>query len=153
MSKKHPVVAVTGSSGSGTTSVQVAIKHILRRDGYNAVIVEGDSFHRHDRFEMDEQLRRAQQEGRKLSHFGPEGNLFDRLEALFREYGESGTGMRRFYIHDREEAVRYGEEPGKFTPWETLTPGTDLLFYEGLHGGVVTDTVNVAQCPRYSHIG
>jgi phosphoribulokinase len=94
---------------------------------------------------MKEQLKRAQAEGRNLSHFGPEGNLFDKLEALFREYSESGTGLRRFYLHDLEEAARYGQEPGTLSPWEPLPPDTDLLFYEGLHGGVVTDSVHVAQ--------
>jgi len=145
MSKKHPVIAVTGSSGAGTSTVKVAMEHIFRRDGFNAVIVEGDSFHRHDRPEMKEQLMRAQQEGRNLSHFGPGANHFDRIEALFKEYGESGTGMRRYYLHDEEEAAACGQPPGTFTPWESIPPGSDLLFYEGLHGGVVTDSVNVAQ--------
>lgn len=145
MSKKHPVIAVTGSSGAGTSTVKVAMEHIFRRDGFKAVIVEGDSFHRFDRMEMKEQLMRAQQEGRNLSHFGPEANHFDRIESLFREYGESGTGMRRYYLHDEEEAAAAGQPPGTFTPWESIAPGSDLLFYEGLHGGVVTDTVNVAQ--------
>jgi len=31
------------------------------------------------------------------------------------------------------------------TPWESLSPDTDLIFYEGLHGGLVTDEVNIAQ--------
>lgn len=120
------------------------MEHIFRRDGINAALVEGDSFHRYDREEMQIQVERARQEGRPLSHFGPEGNLFDRLEALFMEYGERGIGLRRHYLHQREEAEPYGQEPGTFTPWMQLPIGTDLLFYEGLHGGVVTDQVNVA---------
>ena len=145
MSQKHPVIAVTGSSGAGTSTVRLAMEHIFRRDGFNALIVEGDSFHRYDRFRMKDQLRLAQEQGRNLSHFGPEGNHFDKLEALFREYGESGMGMRRFYLHNEEEAKPFGQEPGTFTPWEPLPMGSDLLFYEGLHGGIVTDKVDVAR--------
>jgi len=145
MSKRHPVVAITGSSGAGTSTIKSSMEHIFRRDGINAVIVEGDSFHHYDRVEMQRQVELAQKEGRILSHFGPEGNHWDKLEELFREYGETGAGMRRYYIHNAEEAEFFGQEPGMFTPWEPLPPDTDLLFYEGLHGGVVTDTVNVAQ--------
>ena len=145
MSKQHPIIAITGSSGAGTSTVRVAMEHIFRRDGINAITVEGDSFHRYDRLEMQRQVEQALREGRHLSHFGPEGNLFDRLEALFMEYSERGTGLRRYYLHDPEEAKLYGQEPGFFTPWTQLPSGTDLLFYEGLHGGVVTDKVNVAR--------
>ena len=145
MSKKHPIVAVTGSSGAGTSTVSVAMEHIFRREGYNAVIVEGDSFHRYNRYEMREEAQRALMDNRNLSHFGPEGNYFEELEALFREYGECGRGTRRFYLHDAEEAAKYGQEPGTFTDWEPIPSGTDVLFYEGLHGGVITEEVDIAQ--------
>ncbi|MCK8516168.1 phosphoribulokinase [Methylonatrum kenyense] len=145
MSKKFPIIAVTGSSGAGTSTVKTAMQHILRRDGFKAAIVEGDSFHRYDRQQMKAELAAAAKEGRNLSHFGPEGNLFEDLEALFREYGESGTGKRRFYVHNDEEAELHGTAPGTFTDWQDIPKGADLLFYEGLHGGVKTDTVNVAQ--------
>lgn len=145
MSKQHPIIAITGSSGAGTSTVRVAMEHIFRRDGVNAAIVEGDSFHRYDRMEMKQQVAIAQREGRVLSHFGPEGNYLDKLETLFREYSESGQGMRRFYLHNRQEADRYNQAPGTFTPWEPLLPNTDLLFYEGLHGGIITHTVDVAR--------
>lgn len=145
MSKQHPIIAITGSSGAGTSTVRVVMEHIFRRDGINAVIVEGDSFHRHDRLEMQREIEQAHDEGRNLSHFGPEGNLFDRLEALFMEYSEHGTGLRRYYLHNGEEAEHHGQKPGTFTPWVQLPAETDLLFYEGLHGGVVTDRVNVAR--------
>ena len=145
MSKQHPIIAITGSSGAGTSTVRVAMEHIFRRDGISAATIEGDSFHRYDRDEMQVQVERANREDRTLSHFGPEGNLFDRLEALFMEYSERGTGLRRYYLHNREEARSYGQEPGAFTPWMQLPGETDLLFYEGLHGGVVTDKVNVAR--------
>lgn len=145
MSVKHPVIAVTGSSGAGTTTVKIAFEHIFRREGITPAVVEGDSFHRYDRAAMKAEVAKAQQEGRNLSHFGPEANLFDKLEALFKTYGETGTGDRRYYLHNEEEAEPYGQEPGTFTAWEPLDKGSDLLFYEGLHGGVVTEDVNVAQ--------
>ncbi len=104
MSKKHPIVAVTGSSGAGTSTVKRAIEHIFQRVGAHAAFIEGDSFHRYDRKEMKRELAKAKKDGRNLSHFGPEGNLFDRQLALFRSYGESGTGERRYYVHDAEEA-------------------------------------------------
>lgn len=34
---------------------------------------------------------------------------------------------------------------GTFTEWEDLPVGTDCLFYEGLHGAVQTETVDVAR--------
>ncbi|MEW5757632.1 MAG: phosphoribulokinase [Pseudomonadota bacterium] len=145
MSTKHPVIAVTGSSGAGTTTVKVAFEHIFRREGINPVVVEGDSFHRYDRVQMRAELKKANEEGRVLSHFGPEGNHFDKIEELFKAYGETGGGKKRYYLHNQEEAQPYNQEPGTFTPWQDIPAGTDLLFYEGLHGGVVTDTVNAAR--------
>lgn len=145
MSQKHPVVAVTGSSGAGTTTVKVAFEHIFRRQGLNPVVVEGDSFHRYDRNDMKKAIEEFAEKGKTLSHFGPDSNLFDKIEALFKGYGESGTGNKRYYLHSEEEAEPYNQKPGEFTPWEEVSAGSDLLFYEGLHGGVVNDKVNVAQ--------
>ena len=146
MSAQHPIVAITGSSGAGTSNVKVAFEHIFRRAGITPAIVEGDCFHRYNRKDMDESVARIEKEGgHNLTHFGPEGNLFEELAAVFSEYAERGTGKRRYYIHDEEEAARHGAVVGELTPWEPLPPDTDLLFYEGLHGGLVTDTVNIAQ--------
>jgi phosphoribulokinase len=146
MSQKYPIVAVTGSSGAGTTTVKRAFEHIFLREGINPVVIEGDSFHRHNRVEMREELKIAEEEGRVLSHFGADANLFDKLEGLFRSYGETGTGKRRLYLHSAEEAEPYeGLNPGEFTPWEEIPAGTDLLFYEGLHGVVKTDKVDIAR--------
>ena len=90
----------------------------------------------------------AEKAGNKhFSHFGPENNLFPELEALFRDYSTTGDGRRRKYLHDPGEAAPYKQEPGTFTPWEGLPAGTDMLFYEGLHGAVVTGDINVAQYP------
>ena len=145
MSTKHPVIAVTGSSGAGTSTVKTAFEHIFYRENVTPCIVEGDSYHRFDREEMRRQIKKALKENTNLSHFGPEANLLEELEQLFRQYGESGSGKRRFYLHNEEEAAAYNQKPGTFTEWEGIPPDTDVLFYEGLHGGVVTDTINVAK--------
>jgi phosphoribulokinase len=151
MSKQHPIVAVTGSSGAGTSTVKRAFEHIFFRDGVTPAIIEGDSFHRYDRAEMREAVAKASAAGKNLSHFGPEANIFEKIEELFKQYGESGTGQKRYYLHSEEEAKEHNERlgtdlsPGQFTPWEEIETNTDLLFYEGLHGGVVTDDANVAQ--------
>jgi phosphoribulokinase len=151
MSKKHPIVAVTGSSGAGTTTVKRAFEHIFYRDGINAAVIEGDSFHRYDRAEMKVEMAKAIEDHRNLSHFGPEANRFDLLEELFRSYGETGGGKKRYYIHSDEEAAHHNARlgtnlnPGQFTPWEDVPENTDLLFYEGLHGLVVSDDDDVAR--------
>ena len=144
MSVKHPIIAITGSSGAGTTSVTRTFENIFRREGVQAAIVEGDSFHRFDRQAMKVAMAEAEAAGnRHFSHFGDEANLFAELETLFRDYGESGTGTSRKYLHDAEEAAPFAQAPGTFTEWESL-PKSELLFYEGLHGGVATDKVDVA---------
>ena len=146
MSVKHPIIAITGSSGAGTTSVTRTFENIFRREKVTAAIIEGDSFHRYDRLEMRKRAAEAEKQGDKnFSHFGPTTNLFSELETLFRTYGETGSGKRRKYLHDHEEAAPYKQEPGTFTPWEDVPDGTDLLFYEGLHGGVVTPEANIAK--------
>ena len=146
MSAKHPIIAVTGSSGAGTSSVTRTFQWIFRREGVNAAIVEGDSFHRYDRAAMKVAMAEAAKQGNHhFSHFGPEANLFEELEGLFRGYGETGRGKLRKYLHNEEEAAPYKQQPGTFTPWEEMAEGTDLLFYEGLHGAVVTDKVNIAR--------
>jgi phosphoribulokinase len=145
MSIKHPVIAVTGSSGAGTTTVKNAFEHIFRREDIKAAVVEGDSFHKYDRAAMKVAVEEARKEGRTLSHFGADANLFDKLEELFHTYGETGSGQKRYYIHNEEEAAQYNCAPGTFTPWEPIPPGSDILFYEGLHGGVVAGDVDVAK--------
>jgi len=148
VSAKHPIVAITGSSGAGTTSVTRTFENVFRREKVRAAIIEGDSFHRFDRQEMRARQRAAESEGDKhFSHFGPENNLFAELEQLFRSYSENGSGRHRKYLHDPIEAAPYKQEPGTFTPWQDLPGDTDLLFYEGLHGAVITPEVNVARFP------
>ena len=148
MSAKHPVIAITGSSGAGTTSVMRTFDAIFRREGVSPAFVEGDAFHRYDRAEMKSRMAEELARGNQhFSHFGPETNLFVELEALFRDYGEGGRGRTRKYLHSDEEAAPYGQSPGTFTPWEDLPADTDLLYYEGLHGAVAADHVDVARHP------
>ncbi len=148
MSERHPIIAITGSSGAGTSSVTRTFEAIFRREGVKAAIIEGDSFHRYDRKEMREHQAEAERAGnRHFSHFGPDTNLFGELEQLFRSYSETGSGKRRKYLHDAGEAKPYNQEPGTFTGWEDLPADTDLLFYEGLHGAVKTADVDVARYP------
>jgi phosphoribulokinase len=145
MSAKHPIVAITGSSGAGTTTVMWTFQQIFRREGVKSAVIEGDAYHKYDRAEMRKKMREEHDAGNQhFSHFGPESNLFEELEQTFKSYGATGTGKTRKYLHDEEEAAPYKQPPGTFTPWEDIPPGTDLLFYEGLHGGVRTDRVNVA---------
>lgn len=147
MSAKYPIIAVTGSSGAGTSTVKHAFEHMFRRvEITNPAIIEGDSFHRFNRAEMKQAIADAEKEGRRPpSHFGPESNLFDKIEELFKTYGETGTGEKRYYLHNHEEAEPYGQEPGTFTPWEKIPQGTDLMFYEGLHGGAQYGEIDVSR--------
>ena len=146
MSAKHPIIVVTGSSGAGTTTVTRTFQQIFRRENVTAAIVEGDSFHRYDRVEMRAKVREASEtRNSTFSHFGPDANLFEELDTLFHQYGETGTGRIRRYLHDEKEAAPTGQPPGTFTPWEDIEPGTDLLFYEGLHGCVRTEELDVSR--------
>jgi len=146
MSRAHPIVAVTGASGAGTTSVQEAFKSICADAKFDAVFVEGDSFHRYEREEMRKLIDAWERTaGRTISHFGPEANLFGELETLFTEYGERGMGRARQYLHNEDAARLHGQKVGTFTEWSDITPDSDLLIYEGLHGGIVTDAVNISQ--------
>lgn len=144
MSKKHPIISVTGSSGAGTTTVKTTFDQIFRREGITAASIEGDAFHRFDRAAMKAELEAHKAAGEAtFSHFSYEANELELLEQVFKGYGETGCGRTRHYIHDDREAERYGTPPGNFTNWEALPHGTDLLFYEGLHGAVVNDEVNI----------
>ena len=146
MSIAHPIISVTGSSGAGTTSVRHTFEQIFRREGINAAYVEGDSFHRYDRAEMKRVMAEEGEKGNQhFSHFGPEANLLERLETTFREFGETGKTTMRHYIHNESEAECFGAEPGTFTDWEETADDVDLLLYEGLHGAVVTDDLDIAQ--------
>ncbi len=49
MSSRNPIIAITGSSGAGTSTTTAAFDHIFRSLGISSVNVEGDSFHRFSR--------------------------------------------------------------------------------------------------------
>jgi len=146
MSRKHPIISVTGSSGAGTSTVKATFEQIFRREGIKAVLIEGDAFHRFNRADMRAELARRQEAGdQTFSHFSYEANELKELERVFREYSETGEGRTRHYVHEIEESERHGVPPGEFTAWTPFESGSDLLFYEGLHGSVVNDEVNLAE--------
>ncbi len=153
MSRKHPVIAVTGSSGAGTTTVKRAFENIFRREKINAALIEGDSMHSLDRMAFRVAADEAAKAGNNtFSHFGPEANHFDKLEETFRIYGETGMCQRRFYIHSESEAKEHNQHfdrtdlvPGTFTPWEQIEADSDLLFYEGLHALATDGKIDMAK--------
>ncbi|MDJ0880740.1 MAG: phosphoribulokinase [Gammaproteobacteria bacterium] len=151
MSNKHPIVVVTGSSGAGTSTVKKAFEAVFEREHIKPVVIEGDSFHRFDRAEMKVKMDEAVSEGRNFSHFGAEANEFELLADLFKTYSETGTGKKRYYLHSEPEAEEHNarlgidKKPGEFTPWEDIPEGTDLMFYEGLHGCVKNEDVDMTQ--------
>jgi phosphoribulokinase len=146
MSVKHPIISVTGSSGAGTTSVKRTFDRIFRREGINAAFIEGDAFHRYDRVGMKRVMAEEAERGNNhFSHFGPKANLLEKLEDVFRQFAQDGTGKTRHYVHDDDEAELYGSKPGTFTEWNDISEETEVLFYEGLHGAVVTEDFNLAQ--------
>ena len=144
MSAKHPIISITGSSGAGTSTVEQTFKKIFARENVTANFIEGDAFHRYDRMAMRQKIAEEKQQGRDFTHFSAEANELEILESVFEDYGRRGKGRTRHYIHDDEEAAKYGVDPGKFTDWKEFGD-SDLLFYEGLHGCVKTDTVDVAR--------
>jgi phosphoribulokinase len=160
MSRKHPVIAVTGSSGAGTTTVKRAFENIFRREGIKAAVVEGDSLHSLDRMAFRAAAAEAAKAGNNhFSHFGPESNHFDKIEDMFKTYGETGMCKRRYYVHSDVEAEQHNKhfsltdlKPGTFTPWEDVEKDTDLLFYEGLHGLVQNEAKGV-DAGRYVDLG
>ena len=146
MSKKHPIISVTGSSGAGTSTVKTTFDQIFRREGYSSVSIEGDAFHRYDRVSMKAELiRHKDADDDTFSHFSYEANELEKLQDVFRTYGETGSGESRHYVHDDVEAEKFGAAPGTFTEWAPFEAESDLLFYEGLHGAVVNTDVNLAK--------
>lgn len=151
MSKKHPIVVITGSSGAGTSTVKKALVSIFLRQKIKSVVVEGDSFHRYDRIAMQQKMDEAIRARQNFSHFGPGANELERLADLFKTYGETGGGQKRYYLHDHDEARAHNRrlglnlDSGQFTPWEDIEAGTDMMFYEGLHGLVKTDEVDLTR--------
>ena len=149
MSQKHPIVVVTGSSGAGTSTVKHAFESIFLRENIKPVVVEGDSYHRYDRAQMKIKMAEAIKDDLVFSHFGANANEFGELAELFKSYSETGTGKQRYYLHNEDEAAGHNarldtdKKPGEFTPWEDISAGTDLMFYEGLHGCVKNKAIDM----------
>lgn len=150
MSAEYPIVTITGASGAGSTAVIKALGNIFYRERVKAVYIDGAAFHRYDRAAMRQEVDKAKQEGRVLSHFGPEGNHLDKLESLFFQYAATGTGLSRHYLHTQEQAESYGQEPGTFTEWAEMDSDSDLLLYRGLHGAAIVDDIDISQYPDLS---
>ncbi len=145
MSTAHPIISITGSSGAGTTSVKRIFEMIFRREQVTAAFIEGDAFHRFDRAAMKARIAEEEAKGNHhFSHFNPIANELEILAGVFEEYGRTGTGRTRTYVHDDAEGELYGVPQGTFTPWRDFEP-SDLLFYEGLHGCAVTETADLAR--------
>jgi phosphoribulokinase len=145
VSAKHPIISITGSSGAGTTSVKAIFELIFRRENVVAAYIEGDAFHRYDREAMKVRIAEEEAQGNNhFSHFNPDANELDILAEVFDEYGRTGSGRTRTYMHDEQEATQHGQPAGTFTPWRQFE-ASDLLFYEGLHGCAVTETANLAK--------
>lgn len=139
MSTAHPVIAITGSSGAGTSTIRDAFAEIFLREKIKAAFIDGDSFLRYNREDMSILIEEANKQGKPISHFGPDTNRFDLLEKLFKQYGETGSGRIRHYVREDNQHI-FNQAAGTFTAEQNIPENTDLLIYEGLHGGVISRT-------------
>lgn len=139
MSKQHPVIAVTGASGAGTTAVQQAFKEIFFRQKINAAFVQGDGFLRYSETESEKIISQALADEKPVSCYGPELNDFARLESCLQSYSEKGHCTTRARV-TRESQHLHNVSVGEFTQWQQSIADSDCLFYEGMHGGVVAQT-------------
>jgi len=145
MSQKHPIIAVTGSSGAGTSSVKTAFELLFERCNIKPMLVDGDGFHRYARAEMARLTAETDRKHGRFSLFGVEANLLDQLEQLLENYASRGYGITRHYLHDEIQARPYQQAAGTFTDWQEEGRGSDLLFYEGLHGALVHPPHDIAR--------
>lgn len=147
MSAEHPIVAVTGSSGGGSTLLIKAFEHIFWRERVKAAFIQGNAFHKFPRSAMDVEMQKAKARGERFSHYSPSANHLDKLESLFFEYSSVGTGEYRYYLHTEAAAEKFDQAPGTFTPWRKMDADTDLLLYRGLHGAAVDGDIDIGQYP------
>lgn len=147
MSAEFPIVAITGASDHSSTSITQALQRIFYRERIKAVYISGSGFHRFEREQMREEVKKARAEGRPMSHFGPEGNHLDKLESMFIEYGTVGRGRYRYYLHSEAFAKQMGKPSGSFTEWQEMDADSDLLLYRGLHGAMIDDEIDLSQYP------
>lgn len=149
MSKQHPIITVTGASGANRGIVRTVFGRVCRRQNIISASVEGDSFHRFTRAQMREQQKKAAKAGdTNFSHFGPKANLFAEQLELYRAYGETGSGQMRHYFHTEEDARAAGfpqVKAGEFSAWQELPGPSDCLYYEGLHGVVKADGLDLSK--------
>ena len=90
MSKKHPIISVTGSSGAGTSTIRHTFEQIFRRERVTAATIQGDAFHRYNREQMKSELeKRAKAGDDTFSHFSFDANNLSQLEQLFKIYGKT----------------------------------------------------------------
>ena len=135
MSTKHPIISVIGASGAGTSSVKHTFDQIFRREGIKAVSIEGGAFHHYNRAEMKAELAARLAAGDPtFPNLSYEVNELVELRRVFQDYGDTGKGRSRTYVHDAGESERCGVPPGEFTAWAAFGDRTDLLFHEGLQG-------------------
>ena len=129
--RTHPIIAITGSSGAGTTSVTRTFENIFRREKVDAAVIEGDALHRYDRMAVRQDGRGGSRQPH-LQPLRPEGNFSPNWR---RCSATTPAAPARPQIPARRQArPRPWQEPGTFTPWKTC--GRErLMFYEGLHGG------------------
>jgi len=139
MSKKHPIIALTGSAGAGTSTLKTVIHKLFLRKNINPTFVQGDSFRQYDFDAWDEVFAEYADRGQFISHFGPEANEFEKLETLFKSYGVSGTGDIRHYLQTSTLASKYKKPKGCFSDYEAISRDSDVLVYDGFHGGLVTE--------------
>ena len=109
--------------------------------------IEGDAFHRFNRADMKAELdtphRPRAIRPSRISPMRPTN--WRSWRTCSATYGETGKGRTRHYVHDDGRSRTDRRAPGKFTGWAPFDDGSDLLFYEGLHGAVVNDEVNLAE--------
>jgi phosphoribulokinase len=150
VSVKNPIIAITGSSGSGSYRVGTVFSHIAWREKIKPLVVRGSAFHRYERDEMQQAVSAAAKQGKHLSHFSPEGNRLDLLAAFLKEYAETGGGRYREYLHTEAEASDAGGKAGGFSDWIQVPKETDLLVYQGLHGAYKSDQVDIAELADFT---
>lgn len=143
MSEKFPIIAITGSSGSGTHKVCGVFSHIAWRQKINPLVISGSGFHRYNRDEMNQMA--ASDNDKPLTHFSPAGNDLESLERLLKSFSNNGTGAFRHYLHSEQSAQKYNQKVGTFTPWENVPSNTDLLVYQGLHGAYISNDIDLRQ--------
>jgi len=150
MSVKHPIIAITGSSGAGSKKITNIFNHFAWREKCNVFMIDGNSYHLYDRNEMEEKVAESIENGGHLSHFGPEANDLNALQNFLQTYSESGKGQYRRYLHTLNSAKEFNQEPGTFTPWQDIPEDNDLLVYQGLHGAFINEEINISEQVDYA---